>query len=532
MRTSTGAEPTGAGHAMCSVGAEMTGPSRIDSTLFADGRSRVVAPARSGVLIDANDYYRAVATAIEGAERFILITGWQLDTRVTLRRRPGEDREDNSLAALLRRATERHPALHVAVLPWNFNPVYTLDREAQTDAKLEAIAPGRVHCVWDSDHVPGASQHEKVVIVDGDLAFLGGIDLCDHRWDDRHHLVIDPRRHDLNGEPCGPYHDVQAVVRGPVVAELVTGFAERWRDAGGAELPAPLTPSRAPREWPRFPNELPLTSERVAISRTRGGHADGSGPREAQIRDLFIEAIHRAERTIYIETQYFTSRALVDALARRFEDTTRPRLEVVMVLPRRCEGVLEQAAVQGPQRSALVYLSQIAARTGHALGVFCPGAEPCAGEAEDEGRVITYVHSKLVIVDDRFLTIGSANLTNRSMGVDSEVNLSWVAEREEDERTIAAVRISLLAEHAGLSEEDGVATFGATTELLPLLVHLATMKESRLVPHSFASHHATGETSEVEDLLADIGDPERVEGYEERVKSLGARLVALVRGAA
>ena len=145
---------------------------------------------------------------------------------------------------------------------------------------------------------------------------------------------------------------------------------------------------------------------------------------------------------------------------------------------------------------------------------------------------MTYIHSKLVIVDDRLLCLGSANLTNRSMGVDSEMNLAWVAEGEDQERAIGALRTKLLAEHVGLSDDDGAEVFAADGELLPVLVRLATRPDARLVAHSFAERREEDAVTPFEELLAEIGDPERIEGFDKRARTVGQRITALLRGAA
>jgi len=510
--------------------AEAAATMSIDSSLLR--RAHALAPARSGVLIDAAAYYRALADALDHAERFVLITGWQIDTRVPLRRDPGEPCEAHSLAAVLKRACQRSPGLQIRILPWDFNPVYLIDREWASAERFEAIAPGQIECVWDSHHAPSASQHEKMVIIDGDLAFVGGIDLCDHRWDDRRHLPVDPRRCDLDGQPCGPYHDVMAVVRGPIVADLTASFRDRWALAADTRLDG-LEPSPSPHAWPTFPNEHVIPTRQVAIVRTRGLGPEGEDIPEAGIQELLVPALHAAERLVYVETQYFTSRVLVDALASRFLDPNKPRMEVVFLLPARTEGVLEQAAVQGPQRAALLYLTQLAARQGHAVGAFCPAVMPTNLSTEDpEAPPMTYVHSKLVIVDDQFLCLGSANLTNRSMGVDSEMNLAWVADGEEQERAIGALRTKLLSEHVGLSDDDGADVFGADGALLPVLVRLAARPDARLVAHSFADHRADDHTSPLEDLLAEIGDPQRIETFYTRARTVGQRLAAFFGDAA
>jgi phospholipase D1/2 len=495
----------------------------FDESPFEEGRTCLaVARAESGVIVDAAAYYRAVADAIERAEHFVLITGWQLDTRVVLRRLPHERPSDHTLAAVLGRACARSPDLVIHVLPWDWNAVYAPDREWSTPEKLREIAEDRIACIWDAAHPPGACQHEKMVLVDGHTAFVGGIDLCDDRWDDRRHLPRDPRRIDLKGKLRGPYHDVQAVVRGDAVPILMEIFADRWARAGG--VPLVLTASAAPTT--SLGLDLPVAIPEVAIARTRSPDLRDGRPAIHEVRDLLVTVLRRARSLVYAETQYFTSRSLVDALVERMRDASMPVLEVVLLLPRRTEGVLESAAVSAPQRAALHLLARVAAETGHVLGVFCPAAQPSNAPAESaDAPPITYVHSKLVIVDDRFLTVGSANLTNRSMGVDSELNLAWAATTREGEDSIRAVRESLLAEHAGLPQEDARAVFGDSPSCVATLVHLATLAEARIVPHSFAEQ--PDEPAPLEDLLAEIGDPEHVEDLPERARTLMERVARI-----
>ncbi len=497
---------------------------RLDRSLFVRGRTCLeVASAESRVIVDAAAYYRAVADAMEGAERSILIAAWQIDTRVVLRRRPGEDPREQTLAAVLARACVRSPELRVRILPWNWSAVFATDREWSTAEKLSEIAEGRIECVWDSAHPPGASQHEKLVIVDGHTAFVGGIDLCLDRWDDRRHLPLDPRRIDSEGKLGRPYHDAQAVVHGAAAAELARVFTDRWARAGGEPFELTTRPHRArlPRGW-----GAPLAIREVAIARTRSPDASDGREAIAEVNALLREVLLRARALVYAETQYLTSRALVDVLIERMRDRNMPRLEIVLVLPRRTEGMLERAAIAGPQHAALHLLSRVAAETGHGLGVFCPAVEPSAEHAESEqAPLITYIHSKIVIVDDRFLTVGSANLTNRSMGVDAELNLAWVSSSKKGEASIRALRESLIAEHAGLPQEGAAELLGDRPTCLATLVHLALLPESRLVAHSFADY--PGEHPALEELLAEIGDPEHAEDLEERARTLVERAAAV-----
>jgi phosphatidylserine/phosphatidylglycerophosphate/cardiolipin synthase-like enzyme len=282
------------------------------------------------------------------------------------------------------------------------------------------------------------------VVIDGGLAFLGGMDVCEARWDDRRHLAENPLRLS-HGRPQKPYHDVQAWLAGRETARALEDlFSERWRRAGGP----PLELRSAARPEVSVRASLPIGGTAVALSRT-DPRPDGNTIRE--VERLFEDAIAAADRLIYVETQYLSSRRMREALARRMRASGRPLPEIVIVVNEQAEALKEELAVGLRQARNLEVLRAIASRTGCALGCYfsvCDGAH--------ESFRATYIHSKLMIVDDRFLTIGSANLTNRSMGLDSELHVAWEHEEEGGRLvdTIRNVRVSLLAEHAGLSAAD------------------------------------------------------------------------------
>ena len=181
----------------------------------------------------------------------------------------------------------------------------------------------------------------------------------------------------------------------------------------------------------------------MALSRTDA--RDKGARSKHEIRSLLVNAFDAADRLIYVETQYFSSRLLCKALVRRMRQTRRPKLDIVLLVNERAEAVKEEIAVGLRQVQIVADLRRTAAQTGHAFNAYFTLAD---------GRVRkpTYIHSKLMIVDDRFLTVGSANFTNRSLGVDSEINASWETAAGGDRRVEAAIRrarISLLAEHIG-----------------------------------------------------------------------------------
>lgn len=428
---------------------------------------------RSGILVDARDYYRAFLQAAIGARRYILMAGWQFDSGVRLLR--GEDARghdgDTRFLPFLKTLCERNPDLHVYILSWDFTFLFSLDREWFQKWIFETWGGHeRIHFLDDDSHAVGASHHQKLVVVDGTIAFAGGMDICAGRWDDRLHRERHPEREDAAGDDFGPVHDVQACVAGPAAEALARLFLERWTAAGGDPIDLPPPPGRAPS----LENEIPLLAPQVAVSRTRARTVLPMQDEIREIRRLYLDAIDAAERLIYIENQYFTSRAVHDALLRRFEDAGRPGLSVAVILPRRAHTMMEQASLACAQENLLQSLAEAASRGGHRFGVYSPVAGDAAGDVQ------IYIHSKILVVDDRFLSVGSANTTNRSMGLDTELNLSWEAAPGDDAaiRSIRGLRLNLLAEHAAVGEIPG------EDDPVGVLEGLADRPGSRLRRHS------------------------------------------------
>jgi phosphatidylserine/phosphatidylglycerophosphate/cardiolipin synthase-like enzyme len=411
-----------------------------------------VSASSAGLLIDGDDYYRAFYEAGQRAQRCLLLAGWQFDTGACLLR--GAEAEHAplpvTLAEYLAALCERRPELQVYILAWDFHAVFALEREWMQDLRFRWLTNERVRFLFDAHHAEGGSHHQKFVVIDGQLAFLGGLDLCDHRWDDREHRVPNPLRIS-RGEPHQPFHDVQAYLVGAEPAARLTElFAARWLAAGGAPLQLPDPPAGA---WDDFNprGAVPLAATRVGLSRVDPFGAP-NGPRDCrEIFLLTLAAIRAAERLIYVETQYFSSTELAAALMARLREVEAPALDVVLVLNEHAETFKEEVAVGLAQAKVIGELKAAAAGTPHRLGIYytVPHLEP--GRVPLRG---TYIHSKLMIVDDRILTVGSANWTNRSTYLDTELNLVLEAQEATEPlaRSIAAARRSLLAEHLGVSE--------------------------------------------------------------------------------
>jgi phosphatidylserine/phosphatidylglycerophosphate/cardiolipin synthase-like enzyme len=427
----------------------------------------------SGVLVDAADYYHALYWAVSRAQSYVLMAGWEFDSDVPLLR--GADVPSGAEVRLLRfldGLCRRRPELRVFLLVWDFHVVLAGEREWLQRVYFHWMTSSNLHFRAADHPAAGGSHHQKFVVVDGRLAFVGGMDICEARWDDRRHLGNNPVRRS-RGHPQKPYHDAQAWLAGREPARALEElFTERWQRAGGS----PLELGSARPSDVSLRGSLPIGGGTVALSRT-DPRPDGDTVRE--VERLFTDAIAAADRLVYVETQYLSSRRIREALVQRMRAPGRPRPEIVIVVNEHAEAVKEEVAVGLRQTRNLEALRDVASETGCPLGCYfslCDGAH--------EQFHATYIHSKLMIVDDRFLTVGSANLTNRSMGLDSELHLTW--EQEEDHgglvQAIRNVRVSLLAEHTGLSgaEAEGL---GVIEGLVARLDAIATRAGARLQRH-------------------------------------------------
>lgn len=291
----------------------------------------------TGLLVDACDYYRAFYRCALKARRYILLAGWQFDSEVQLLR--GEEAQaarqagiEVRLLAFLETLCEQTPGLEIYILAWDFSAVFALEREWFQDVLFDWTTNERMHFRLDSRHAAGATHHQKFVIVDGSLAFVGGMDICASRWDDRYHLKVNPLRVDGPDKPYGSYHDIQSYHTGSIVEELLHLFIERWGAAGGGEL---VLPYDEPPLSIDLPPGIELPANLVAISRTRASLSKQEPGQLFEIRHLFVDAIMAADRLIYLENQYFSSQAIYWSLISRMTCLDRPPIQIVMMLPDR-----------------------------------------------------------------------------------------------------------------------------------------------------------------------------------------------------
>ncbi len=366
-------------------------------------------PPREGcrldVLIDGADAFAAIAEAIERARESVHVTGWHVAPSFELLR----GRDPLVLGHLLAEAAER---LDVRVLVWAGSPVplfHPTRKEVQATVR-ELTRGTRIRCEADPREHPLHCHHEKTLVIDGETAFVGGIDMTDQAGD-RFDTSAHHARRRLG------WHDVSTRLRGPAVADVAAHFALRWRELTGERLP---TPARLE----------PAGESTVQVVRTVAEGMYDALPRgDFRILESYLRAITRAERYVYLENQFLWSPEIVARLSAKLREPPDPAFRLVIVLPSRANngqddtkgqlGVLESADAGGGR----LLVATLRSLTG----------------ARDD---LLYVHAKVGIVDDRWLTIGSANLNAHSLLNDTEMNVVT------DDRALAReTRLRLWAEH-------------------------------------------------------------------------------------
>jgi phosphatidylserine/phosphatidylglycerophosphate/cardiolipin synthase-like enzyme/uncharacterized membrane protein YdjX (TVP38/TMEM64 family) len=399
---------------------------------------------RVAPLVDGVEYFRALRAALLRARRQVLIVGWDIHSEIDLlrgdeaTRAQDDDGRPVRLADVLERIAEDHPDLHVSLLIWEGSPLFAFERQSVPRMKRPWGGHDRISLVWDRDTPPFGSQHQKLVVIDDRVAFVGGMDLTHSRWDTHEHEPDDARRTNpgLLAADGRPYHDIMMAIDGEAAGVVGDWCRERWRRAAGVALEPPGPQGAdAPDPWP--PElEAPLVDRRIAIALTqpeREGRGEGEGPgkgereEKRQIEALYLAQIASARKTLFIENQYFSSEVVCDALCERLREPDGP--EVVMILPYGCPGALQSMALD-TARDALVDRLREADHEGR-LGVYWPTLRGGDDEAVHDHAV--YVHAKTMVVDDALLRIGSANLAGRSMGLDGELDACvWVEDDEPD----------------------------------------------------------------------------------------------------
>ena len=365
---------------------ERLDPPRSSSSLWATADPAPREGNDLEVLIDGAQALPMLAQALAGARSSVHIAGWYITPDFGLTR----DDEAARLRDLLGELAER---VSVRVLLWAGAPLplFKPARSAVRGVRDELTRGTRVECALDARERPLHCHHEKIVIIDGEIAFVGGIDLTALGGD-----RFDSREHPMRGR-IG-WHDVATRLRGPAVADVAAHFAARWSEVTGQPLEPPSPPASA------GPHEVQVVRTIPEKVYDFAPHGDFG------IVEAYTRALRSARSLVYLESQFLWSPELVEILADKLRHPPGDDFRLVVMLPARPNngedstrgqlGVLAQAD-RGQRRFLAATLS---ARSGGLAGPL-------------------YVHAKVGIVDDAWLTIGSANLNDHSLFNDTEMNV-------------------------------------------------------------------------------------------------------------
>jgi phosphatidylserine/phosphatidylglycerophosphate/cardiolipin synthase-like enzyme len=464
-----------------------------DSLLTGQTCWRVERAEQLACIIDAADYFRHVKAAMLRAKHRIMLVGWDFDARTPFERGGKKLAGPNQLGAFLYWLLWRRADLEIYVLKSNLRllPVFDGIWYGVTPVSVvNRLSSKRLHFAIDGARPTGAVHHQKIVIVDDVLAFCGGIDLTLDRWDTPEHKHNNRFRRAL-GRKYGPRHEVAAAVDGGAALALAEVARDRWHSATDQSLP-PVDPARA--VWPSGMEPVLRTVD-VGIARTLPTFNHRSEVREVEA--LNLAAIAAARHTLYLENQYLAARQVVEALAARLKERDGP--EIVIVLPRRGLNRLERETMDGARHRLIQELW--AADDHRRLGVYW---------AVTDGGSPIYIHSKILVVDDRLLRVGSSNFNNRSMGFDSECDVAIEADpdteaHEHIRRAILSVRQQLVCEHLGVPVDEFDRTLHRGKSFLAAV---ETLRGQGKTLRRFTGRTVAGEDSPLAE--SDLMDPDHV----------------------
>jgi phospholipase D1/2 len=432
-------------------------------------------------LVDGMDAMAKMADAMNKAGSFIYITDWWINAYLFLVRKPLPFDPENRLIEILRAKAKSAPPVRVRILLWESGPHLVINNRDEEAEK--AFESDKALDIKVSRHPAGHqywSHHQKGVVVDGKVAFVGGVDMCKGRWDNsEHNLNADesifynekadagkdkdkPHIYYMNDFyspsvaevqdkfdtsttpprdrfPRMPWHDIHVRIEGPAAHDVERNFVERWKFQGKKGT---LNESAPP--------DAGAGKQMVQIVRSIGKTTLGAET-ENSIQHAYLQAIQNAQHYVYIENQFFTSHYGDDAVKNEVADAIFNRVKmaidhkevfrVIVVMPVHPEGLVSghtldvmhfQFMTIRAAGSSLV--ERIKKEVGDDkvadyIGFFNLRNYALLKVMDGKDRLVTeqvYVHAKLMIVDDRVAIIGSANINDRSLAGDRDSEISSI----------------------------------------------------------------------------------------------------------
>ena len=364
------------------------------------------------ILIDGEEALPRITEALRGARSHVHITGWYFTPAFAVERAGRATILRNLLAELAER-------IDVRVLAWAGAPLplFRPSRRDVREMRDELTTGTQIRCALDAKERPLHCHHEKTIVIDDEVAFVGGIDLTSEAGD-----RFDSTRHPARG--ALGWHDACARIEGPAVQDVANHFRTRWREVTGESLAPPPVPDPAGDVDVQVVRTVP---EKVYAGIPRGDFG---------ILESYGRAFRSAQRLIYLENQFLWSAEIAEVLMDKLAHPPHPDFRLVVVLPAKpnnggddTRGVLGELIAADGENDRLLACT-LYARSGK---LFDP----------------IYVHAKVGIVDDAWLTLGSANLNEHSLFNDTEMNIVV-----HDARLARATRLRLWSEHLERAPDD------------------------------------------------------------------------------
>ena len=350
------------------------------------------------MLVDGEDALGRLEADLGAARESVFLAGWHFEPGFRLSHGGPTLRE--LLAGL---------GVPVRMLAWAGAPLplFTPSRARVRREREELVQGTRIRMALDSKERPMHCHHEKLAVVDGRIAYVGGIDLTALAGD-----RVDERGHPLR-QGLG-WHDAAVRIEGPLVADVAEHLALRWREVTGEHVDVPR-------------DETPRGEVRAQFVRTVPNNVYDALPKgEFRIFEAYVRAFRSARELVYIENQFLWAPELVEILVDKLRNPPTDEFRLVVLLPARPNNGNDDT------RGQLGVLVD-ADRDDRLLA--------CTLYQPDRHNQV-YVHAKIGIVDDRWLCIGSANLNAHSLFNDTEACVITC-----DEKLARAARLSLWGEH-------------------------------------------------------------------------------------
>ncbi|KAG1511951.1 hypothetical protein G6F47_007715 [Rhizopus delemar] len=526
--------------------------------------------------VDGHDYYEAVAQAILSAKSEIYIEDWWLSPQLYLRR-PPKGNEEYRLDRLLKRKACEGVMIYI-VLYKNVSVALPLDSQYTRDW-MQAVHPNIiVQRHSNLAYSPLWAHHEKILVIDYRLAFVGGLDLCFGRYDTLHHELTDYGFNDATREVFPgqdysnprikdfqkvsqydnelvdklttarmPWHDIHTAMVGPPARDIARHFVQRWnfikKSKEREEIPFLLPKGEyvSSRDESKFKGTCRIQVLRSSAEWSQGIKREVDKPKASRILltgkkysiyNAYMECIFKAKHFIYIENQFFITttspddkliknkigQAIVERIKRAHKENQQFRVIVVIPSAPGFEGDFVQVDRRSmPLRSVAQYQYRSISRSKHSIfeqleqanipidryigfyslrnwgkvkrplnspNVLLDGKKKRRSRSRsntvsdeshvdpqfvypDDGRTdyVTeqvYIHSKLMIVDDKTVICGSANLNDRSQLGNRDSEIAVIIEDTDTveskmngqpykaSRYAFTLRMQLFKEHLGL----------------------------------------------------------------------------------